>query len=83
MAILQASGAVRSYDVPRTTLVTHLFHVPPRCSELPWHDGGQRDLRPSYKMYVGNDRGVGEEATLQGGHVAWPPFQPQGHLEPA
>lgn len=56
VAVLQATDAVRGYDASRTTLVTHLSHLPPRCSELPWHHEEQRDLRPSYETYVGNDK---------------------------
>ena len=48
---------MRGCDTSRTTLVTHPFHLPPRCSELPWRHEEQRDLRPSYETYVGNDRG--------------------------
>lgn len=69
VTILYATGAVRNYDVPGTMLVTHLFHLPPRCSELPWHHGKQKDLRLSYKMCVGNDWGVGEEACSR--EVLW------------
>lgn len=56
VAVLQATDAVKGCDASRTTLVTHLFHLPPRCSELPWHHEEQRDLRPSYETYVGNDK---------------------------
>lgn len=56
VAVLQATDAVRGNDASRTTLVTHLSHLPPRCSELPWHHEEQRDLRPSYETYVGSDK---------------------------
>lgn len=54
VTVSYATGAMRNYDVPGTMPVTHLFHLAPCCSELPWHHDKQKDLRLSCKMCVGD-----------------------------
>lgn len=58
--VLYATAAMRLWCAWYRASHT-FFHLPPRCSELPWHHDRQKNLRLNYKMCVGNDRGVGEE----------------------